>query len=97
MSAPIIDYDEIEVWMPWMTAAVEEIAPKNLARDLAAGDPEYIEDARDIVMGRIGKDRLLAHLNGRLAVYGVRVYHRHASDRERSGTGSCRGTRLSTH
>lgn len=71
----VIDFDQIAEWNAWFTDAIVEIAPLGFLEELARGNPKYMEDSREVVTSRIGKDRLTEHLMSSLAEYRVRVYH----------------------
>lgn len=71
----IIDYDQIEVWAPWVTQAVSEIAPRNWKDVLEKEKPEYEESAAAVVYHLVGTQRLVQHLTTKLADHRVRVYH----------------------
>lgn len=71
----VIDFDMIAEWDPWLTEAIEEIAPPDLLSDLARMQPEYMEDARDFVVAGVGRERLVEHLVEALSDTRVRVYH----------------------
>jgi hypothetical protein len=58
-SRRFIDYDKIEEWSPWLDEIICGFAPKNLVRDLAAANPEFIEDACDHLVRLIGPDKLV--------------------------------------
>lgn len=71
----ILDYDNIDEWSPWFDEIMGEIGPADLIERLHAATPEYIEDARDLVVSMVGRPALVAHLQNALAPYYVRVFH----------------------
>lgn len=70
-----IDFDEIEGWGPIFEHLLLEIAPSNLLSELAKLQPKFFEEAGSLVVDRVGRPRLIEHLNLRLAEHRVRVYH----------------------
>lgn len=72
---PIIDYDDINEWSPWMEKIVSEIASNRLLDKLRQSKPEFIEDARDFLVDAIGRKKLVQHLDQSLQNFSVRVFH----------------------
>lgn len=70
-----IDFDEIEGWGPIFEQFLLEIAPSNLLDELARLQPKFVEEAGRLVVDRVGRTRLIEHLNLRLAEHRVRVFH----------------------
>lgn len=71
----VIDFDHLGKWSPWVGDIVVRLADDALVRELARSDPEYIEDARDWIYERIGRDRAVADLAGELHSCSVRLFH----------------------
>jgi hypothetical protein len=71
----IIDYDKINIWVPWLNEIIFEIAPINLKERIKQAEPKYIEDAAEIVFEAIGQENLANLMNTRLNEYKIRVYH----------------------
>lgn len=88
----VIDYDKIEEWSPWFEGITSSIAPGDLMESLRDGNPEFMEDARDHIIGAIGRERLVEHLNRELADYAIRVYHGTARPRPSCGKFEPRGS-----
>lgn len=70
-----INFDDLEQWGPWVGDAIVSLAGELLVRDLARADLEYIEDARDWVYERIGRERAAAGLSSALRSCLVRLFH----------------------
>ncbi len=71
----ILDYDNIDEWSPWFDEIMGAIGPADLIERLHATTPEYVEDARALVVSVVGLPALIAHLQTALASYHVRVFH----------------------
>jgi hypothetical protein len=71
----LIDYDQIDDWGPAFGEIVEAIAPEGLDSRLRGSNPEFVEDARDLVLQEVERGRLLAALNAALSSSTVRVFH----------------------
>jgi hypothetical protein len=71
----ILDYDNIDEWSSWFDEIMGAIGPTDLIERLRTATPEYIEDARDLVVSMVGRHALVAHLQEASAPYHVRVYH----------------------
>jgi hypothetical protein len=59
MTGNLIDFDDIESWAPSFTAALKDHLPSNVGSLLAEKTPEYIEDARDILLGLTDRDTII--------------------------------------
>lgn len=75
ISTPVIDYDEMDSWLPLISSALEPITSPDLEASLRSKRPEYMEDAVDHLLERIGAERRVGQLNRHLAGAAVRVYH----------------------
>lgn len=71
----VIDYDQIDDWMPWVGDIVLAIGPAGFVERIRTLPAEFMEDARDHVIEAIGLDALIAGMNARLSGYAVRVFH----------------------
>ena len=71
----IIDYDEIEVWQPWLDQIMSEIASPELCEALQTASPEYLQDAERLVIQEVGRDTLIETLTEALTAFHVRVFH----------------------
>jgi hypothetical protein len=71
----IFDYDQLDVWGPWFTAIMLDVAGPEIIKVAKNSHPEYIEDARQFFENEIGSQKLVDELNTRLSAYAVRVYH----------------------
>ncbi len=81
----IIDYDRISEWEPWIDGVIYPIAGDNVAKSIAASEPEYIEDAADALYEILDKHQVIELLRDKLSDFQVRVYHgTRLSDRELS-------------
>ena len=78
----ILDYDNIDEWSPWFDEIMGEIGPADLIERLHAATPEYIEDARDLVVSMVGRPRPRCAPPERLGTVlraGLSWYARHGS------------------
>lgn len=71
----ILDLDEITTWAPWFDQVMTEIAGEAMVAEATRCSPEYVEDARDYFVERIGAPELTSSLSRRLKSFQVRVYH----------------------
>jgi len=55
----MIDFDEIDVWAPLLTEALEEHAPQHVREKLHAAPIEFVEDARDLLFTLVDRDLLI--------------------------------------
>jgi hypothetical protein len=70
-----IDYDQLDVWGPWFTAIMSDVAGPKIIEAAKSSQPQYVEDARQFFESEIGLQRLVDEFNSRLVPYVVRVYH----------------------
>jgi hypothetical protein len=71
----IIDYDNIENWGVIIGEAIAGLKEVCLTADLARSQPELIDDARESVYRRLGRDRVIDAIATTLQGAGVRLYH----------------------
>jgi hypothetical protein len=71
----IFDYDQLDVWGPWFTPIMLDVAGPEIIKAAKDSRPEYLEDARQFFQNEIGLQKLVDELNTRLSAYAVRVYH----------------------
>lgn len=57
--APVVDFDEIDEWAPALTAALNSLLPESVGGKLAAVSPEYVEDARDLLLSLAPRDAVV--------------------------------------
>ncbi len=75
MKLKIIEYDRVDEWESWFDEIISQIGPSNMIEILSQSEPEYIEDAADVLFQYIDKRDLSDHLNTALKDYYVRVFH----------------------
>ncbi|WP_271273797.1 hypothetical protein [Aliamphritea hakodatensis] len=71
----VIDYDRIEEWAPWIDEMIFGAISRDFLKHIAKYQPEYIEDAADILYQYIDKKDLVNYLENSLKKFYVRVYH----------------------
>ncbi|MCM0612423.1 hypothetical protein KFJ24_08040 [Marinobacter sediminum] len=71
----VIDYDRIEEWEPWIDEIILGAAPNGLVEAISEAEPEYIEDAADVLYQFMDRDCLVDLLVSSLKKFRVRVYH----------------------
>lgn len=71
----VIDYDDLQAWGPLVGGAVMKVAPPGTLPELQSLDLEFMEDAGEFVMERVGREALVEHLSRSLSGHLVRVYH----------------------
>lgn len=71
----IFDYDQLDVWGPWLTAIMSDVAGPTVMKAAENSRPEYVEYSRQLFENEIGLQKLIEELNARLSPYAVRVYH----------------------
>jgi hypothetical protein len=55
----LIDFDEVETWVPRLTTALGGLVSPDAISALSGSDPEYIEDARDLLLELAGRDEVI--------------------------------------
>jgi hypothetical protein len=71
----IIDYDQIDEWERWIGKYILEIAPKDLTERIIKSEPQFFEDAAEVVFDLVSREKLIELLYDRLNNFRVRVYH----------------------
>lgn len=76
MSAPLVfDFDDNSEWGPRLTEALQAHLPPDIAAKISASEPEYIQDAADIVLQNGDKWAISATITDWLKSHSVRGYH----------------------
>lgn len=55
----LLDFDDNHTWAPRLTAALTDIVPQDLFKELAAATPEYIEDACEMLLAGANAKRII--------------------------------------
>lgn len=55
----LLDFDEIDVWFPQLTTVLKPLLPADVDDRLQKANPEFIEDARDLVFELGERDRIV--------------------------------------
>ena len=55
----LLDFDDNHTWAPRLTAALTDIVPQILFKDLIAATPEYIEDACEMLLAGANAKRVI--------------------------------------
>ena len=71
----IIEYDDINIWGPWIRAAMAEIVTPQFMQELRVAKIRHMEDARDFILSNLDRAAVTQHLTSRLAPFFVRLYH----------------------
>lgn len=71
----VIDYDCLDEWGPWIGEVVAVLGGATIIAELAATKFEFIEDARDWLYERLGRERVHGSLASALQGSGVRLFH----------------------
>ena len=71
----VIDYDKIELWGSWVGEIVVGEAGELVLEELGRRDPEYIEDACDWLLERVGRERAIDAVAQGLQDRLVRLFH----------------------
>lgn len=71
----VIDYDRIEEWELWIDRILFRIIPNKLVDAIAQSNPEYIDDAAEILYQYGDRNELIENLRVNLNTFYVRVYH----------------------
>jgi hypothetical protein len=74
-AAGSIDFDEIKDWGPWVGEIVVGLGRPGLKAKLAASDPDFIEDARDLVLDELGRKACVDAVAIGLRDRRVRLHH----------------------
>lgn len=72
---PIFDFDDNFTWGPQLSAELSGILPSNIASIVSRRDPEFIEDAADIVLEYADKQVISAAVTAWLKRHIVLGYH----------------------
>lgn len=72
---PPFDFDRIESWGPLLEAAIDDVVPNNVREVLNAAQPEYLEDARDILLQLVNRETLVDHVSTWIKARPVFGYH----------------------
>jgi hypothetical protein len=70
----VLDYDKIDDWSPLFSKALGKLS-SSLSSEIKAASPEFIEDARDLVVSRLGREFLVEQLTQNLSDCRVRLHH----------------------
>ncbi len=70
----VLEFDKHELWEPLFQGWMPEIADSELLQ-AATLQVEYLQDARNLFLNAIGKDRLTEFLGAKLADHSVKVFH----------------------
>ena len=55
----MINYDDIDVWAPSLDVALASIVPEQVRAALVQAQPEYVEDALDLLLQLAGRDAVI--------------------------------------
>lgn len=69
------DYDNIDEWAPRLTILLEPLLPSDIGARVKAANPEYVEDARDLILQHGDKAKIVAAMLDWLRVSTVTAYH----------------------
>jgi hypothetical protein len=58
-NVPLLDFDEIDVWFPQLTKVLTPLLPPDVGDRLQRANPEFVEDARDLVFVLGDRDRVI--------------------------------------
>ncbi len=85
------DYDNIDEWAPRLAELLKSLLPLNIAEIVRKANPEYVEDARDLVLEHGDRVPIVEAILGWLrastvaAYHGTRVTEEEAASIEREG------------
>lgn len=71
----LFDFDQIEEWAPRVDAVLLPLLPADIESELQAAVPEYVEDARDLIIARGGRETVGNAVLAWLASGDVAGYH----------------------
>lgn len=72
----MIDYDDIDHWMPSLSRAVKDVVPGSLQRTVASlAKPKFFEDAHDLVRPHVPYERLVDRTVEWLEGATIAAYH----------------------
>ena len=74
-SAVLIRFDEVDHWAPALTAALTPHVPRSVKDEIRRANPEYIEDAADLVLDLCSRDVIVGAALAWIRSIAIAGYH----------------------